>query len=667
MPLVRSSSSSFSSPMGQSASQSGPGTGLLSPGQIANNVLVLDFESFYDSKGGYTLKKQSMLEYIRDPRFKAFGAGVRGYGFDSDKASWISGWQLDNVLHSIDWSKTTLCAQNTKFDGAILAWRYGITPKAYIDTKSMAAALLGTLIKDNSLATIAAHFGLKPKGFLPTDGIAVLTPEKEQELADYCLHDTDLCWEIYHRLLPLFPPSQFAAVDWTIRRFIFPKLVLDGPKLKELNESEKVRKAKIFEEIGIERSTFTSNDKFAALLKERGFEVPQKKSPTALKKGETVWIPALAVGDSDFKDMLDSENEELVSLCEARVAAKSNILDTRSAKYMKVAPLGAWPFDMNFSGAKQTHRYSGASGGGGNPQNLRKCQDAVEHKLGHRCNGVLRQAVCAPDGWKLGVADFAGIELRIAAWLAVELKLMSAIAEGRDVYSEFASKIYDRPITKKDTVERQFGKCCILGLGYGMGWEKFIYTVRLQTGMQIDEDKAREVVDLYRRTYDRMEAYWYTLNGVIPRLHSKASGSVPNASFLKYRDGEIILPSGLPLRYPNLRLETQPGYMKGEWMYDIWRNGHKETTKLYGGKLLENICQALAGEITKVAIERAEAKGIFCAGQVHDEILAVFSAERADIDKVNLRTAMESPMPWWPVLKLNAEIGVGPNWLEAKA
>jgi DNA polymerase len=620
----------------------------LPPGQISSNVLVLDFETYYDSKKGYTLKKQSMLEYIKDPRFKAFGAGVRGYGVGKATSEWIPAARLEAFLHGMDWSKTTLCAQNTKFDGAILAWRYGIVPRAYIDTKSMAAALLGTLIKDNSLATIAAHFGLAPKGFLPTDGVETLTPEKEVELADYCLHDTDLCWEIYQRLLPQFPPSQFWAVDWTIRRFISPKLVLDGPKLKELNESEKVRKAKIFEAIKIEKSTFTSNDKFAALLKERGFEVPMKKSPTALKKGETEWIPALAVGDSDFKDMLESENEELVALCEARVAAKSNILETRSAKYLKLVDMGPWPFDMNFSGAKQTHRYSGASGGGGNPQNLTR-------------KSALRGAVCAPSGHKLGVADFAGIELRIASWLACELKLMSAISEGRDVYSEFASKIYNRTITKADLVERQFGKCCILGLGYGMGWEKFIYTVRLQTGMVIDEDKAREVVDLYRNTYDRIRYYWNTLDRMINILAEKRESVVPNATFLKIHNGEIILPSGLPLRYPNLRVDGT------EWVYDIWRNGHKETTKLYGGKLLENICQALAGEVTKVAIERAEASGIFCAGQVHDEIIAVFSAERAEIEAAKLRNAMEAPMPWWPVLKLNAEIGVGPNWLEAKA
>lgn len=643
MPLLRLSVSSSSE---ASASSSGRSTALLTPGSLNKTPLVLDFETYYNTKAGYSLKKMSMLEYIKDVRFKSLGAAVKVLG---QPTRWITARDLDAFFKTVDWGSTALVAHNAKFDGAILAWRYGIVPGQYIDTKSLSYAVHGASISDHSLATVAGHYGLAPKGFLPTDGILDLTPEKERELADYAIHDSDLCWQIYEKMAPRFPQGQNWAMDWTCRRFILPLLKLDGPRLRALNESEKVRKAKIFETIGIPKPTFSSNDKFSLLLRERGFEVPMKLSPTCKLKGGDKMIPALAIGDSDFQDMLNSENEELVSLCEARIAAKSNLLETRSAKYLALAELGNWPFDMNYSGAKQTHRYSGASGAGGNPQNLTRKSE-------------LRGAICAPEGFKLGVADFAGIELRVSAWLAGELKLMSAISEGRDVYSEFASKIYNRTITKADPIERQFGKCSILGLGYGMGWEKFIYTVRLQTGMKIDPVKSHEVIDLYRNTYDRIQSYWYTLDRVVQWLAEKKETTVPNAPFLKVRNGEIILPSGLPLRYPNLRVEDR------DWVYDVYKSNSrvKQTTKLYGGKLSENICQALAGEITKVAIERAEAAGIPCAGQVHDEILALFPAQDAEKAAEILRRSMETPMPWWPLLKLNAEVGVGPNWLEAK-
>lgn len=661
MGLVRSSASSSSA---LEVSRAGHASVYPTFGGVKLSVVFLDFETFYDTRGGYTLKKMSMAEYIRDPRFKVFGAGLGTTLWKGSKPEWFIGADLRVMLRNIDWSRTALCAQNVKFDGAILAWHYGIRPALYLDTKSMASAVLGTMTKDNSLGTLAHFYGLEPKGFLKTDGLATLTKEQEVELATYCLHDVELCRQIFERLAPRFPPEEFWSLDWTIRQFVNPSLRLDEAALQEAYDQEVKRRETIIQKacalieadlppmpfdhkLATSKKMFSSNVLFPQLLKRQGFEVPMKPSPSAAKKGETKMIPALAVGDSDFQDLLESDNGELVTLCEARVAAKSNLLETRSAKYLAVAKTGAWPFDMNYSGAKQTHRYSGGSGGGGNPQNLTK-------------KSALRQAVCVPEDYELGVGDFAGIELRLAAWLSQETRLMSAISEGRDVYSEFASKLFERPITKADADERQFGKCAILGLGYGMGWKKFIYTVRLQTGKVIDGGYSHSVVDLYRSTYDQVQQYWYALGAVIPKLASGEPWDVPNAPFLKIRNGAIILPSGLELRYPNLRIEGK------EWVYDIWRNRRKETTKLYGGKLLENICQALAGELTKLAIRRLEEAGIPCVGQVHDEILALLA--KADKERLlcQFQATMETPPPWWPQLVLKAEVGAGKNWGEAK-
>jgi DNA polymerase len=98
-----------------------------------------------------------------------------------------------------------------------------------------------------------------------------------------------------------------------------------------------------------------------------------------------------------------------------------------------------------------THRYSGASGAGGNPQNLPR-------------GSALRAAVTVPPGAVLAVADFAAVELRIVAWLAREAKLIAILSDRKgDPYSAFATKIYHRIITKEDKAERQYGKCAVLG------------------------------------------------------------------------------------------------------------------------------------------------------------------------------------------------------------
>lgn len=84
----------------------------------------------------------------------------------------------------------------------------------------------------------------------------------------------------------------------------------------------------------------------------------------------------------------------------------------------------------------------------------------------------------APEGQKLYIADLSNIEARMLAWLAKEHELVNAFATGRDVYCEFATQIYGRTITKADPLERYVGKTAILGLGYGMGADKFQATLK---------------------------------------------------------------------------------------------------------------------------------------------------------------------------------------------
>lgn len=620
-----------------------------------NNLLFIDFESFYDSANGFTLNSKqknhvSTLAYVKDPRFKTHGMSVAAI---DGPVVWVTAEEIPRWFKSIPWSDTIIVAHNVKFDGAILAWHYGIIPKGYICTQAMARALLGYKVKSHSLASVAEHFGLPPKGEMHTDGIRDLTPDQEKELSVYGIHDTELCRDIFKTLAETFPVSQYRAMNWTMRTFIQPTLELDAEVLREGNEAEKARRAKIFEELGISKKVFSSNDQFAELLESRGFEVPYKKSPKKKNPdGTPVDIPAFSVSDQGFIDLRNSPNEELQALCEARVAAKSNLLETRSQRFLEISKFGKFPVDVLFSGAKQTHRYSGADGAGGNFQNLTR-------------GSFLRKAVKAPLGYKLGVADFAAVEARIVAWLAREPKLIEAFTKNEDVYCAFASKIYQRPITKADKRERQFGKTCILGLGYGMGWKKFQYKVRIDTGMVVPEEEAKRVVKLYRFYYTRIESLWQLMDHYIPFLANGGYAKLPGIPFLTINRGCVFLPSGLPLQYPNLRWEPDSGKY-GEWIYDVWDKGHLERRHLYGGKLTENISQALAGEFTKLAIERAEDNGIMCAAQVHDEILAALLEARAKEGAGILQACMEEPPVWWPTIKLKAEVGIGPNWLEAK-
>ena len=617
---------------------------------LSRQKLVIDFESYFDSKEGYTLRKMSMVEYVRSPLFRAFGAGYQ-YILPSGtrtQTEWVTGKDLPGFFATFDWSNTEVIAHNAKFDGFILRQVYGVQPRRWIDTKGMSRAVLGKRIKNHSLATIAEHFGLAAKGIMKTDGLKDLTPDQERELAEYCLHDVELGGAIYEKLAPDFPENQMEMLHRTVQMFVAPKIELNVELLKKTAESERERKKTIFSDLQIDKAIFSSNVKFPKLLEAEGFECPMKPSPKQKNEdGTPKMIPAIALGDTDFLDILESENERLRVLCEARVAAKSNLLETRSEKLSKIGETGNWPFDVEFSGANQTHRFSGGKGAGGNPQNFTR-------------GSALRKAVEAPAGYRLIVGDFANIELRLVAYLSKDPGLIDAIENNVDLYCDFASTFYERTITKKDELERRFGKCAILGLGYGMGAKKFKRTVRLQTGQDISDAEADRAVDLYRSRYTRVPQLWYVLNSYIPLLARDEEGLFIGLP-IRYRKEALILPDGLEMQYPNLRQEE--GEKGPEWIYDIWDKGQLQRRKLYGGKVLENISQALAGILCKDA---AQQFGDKVTGLVHDEIHLVERAPFALLTKKKLERVMSMTPNWMPRMKLKAEVGMGKNWLDAK-
>lgn len=585
--------------------------------------VFIDCESFHDTKAGYSLKKMSMVEYIRDERFK-----LHGFGFADghDEPAW-----RNDPKPLIVTQRAMFIGHNAKFDAAILAWRYGIKFGCYMDTMGLAQAVLGEKVGSFSLKALAKYLGLPDKGEMRTDGLRDLDVAQETALAAYCLNDVELCRSIYYKLIGEFPESQLNAMDWTIRAFIEPKLQLNTEILERGLHEEKERREKAIIESGYSKEALASNASFSKIL---GTDAPTKQSARTGKK-----IPALALQDEGFLALRSSHP----GLYTARVAAKSTITETRATKLLEISKGGLWPFDVKFSGAVQTHRYSGGSGAGGNPQNFPKA-------------GFIRESVGVPQGCSLVVGDFAAIELRIIAALSGSTALVSQLRSGADIYSEFATEFYKRNISKSDVVERTFGKTAILGLGYGMGATKFCQTVFLRTGEKITLGEAQKAVKLYRSMYPRVPALWRNAQTLLGLLVSGMRGQVFFAPFLRFEKEAIGLPSGLKIRYPKLRR------MDGEWVYDKWiKKSAPEAVKIYGGKVIENICQALAGEVCKEAIARMSN---WAVGAVHDEIIGVTDDPYSGIKA--MRSAMETPPTWWKDLPLKAEVHSGENWQKAK-
>ena len=194
-----------------------------------------------------------------------------------------------------------------------------------------------------------------------------------------------------------------------------------------------------------------------------------------------------------------------------------------------------------------------------------------------------------------------------------------------------------------------------------MGATKFGQSTFLKTGQKITGDEAYKAVQLYRGMYPQVPRLWKNGQALLPLLASGMRGQVFFAPFLRFEREAITLPSGLKIRFPHLRRDGK------EWVYDKWiKKSAPEPVKIYGGKVIENICQALAGEILKLAVGRCERDGIAIAGTVHDEVLAVAPRARGDEFANRIRAHMEEPPEWWPKIPLKSEVAYGSNWQEAK-
>jgi DNA polymerase bacteriophage-type len=183
---------------------------------------------------------------------------------------------------------------------------------------------------------------------------------------------------------------------------------------------------------------------------------------------------ALAKGDTGFLELTEHEDPFIQELCRVRLGTKSTIEESRIERFIGIGARnkGKLPIPLKYYGA-HTGRWAGSDKV--NFQNL----PARDKK-----KKALKNAVIAPEDHVVINSDSSQIEARVLVWLAGQDDVVEWYREGRDVYSEFASKVYGRPITKKDTTERAVGKTCILGLGYGTGWSKLQQTLKIATGIK---------------------------------------------------------------------------------------------------------------------------------------------------------------------------------------
>ena len=601
------------------------------------SILTIDFETFYSPT--FSLSKMTTEEYIRSPEFEVVGVAVQ---IDDGEPEWYSGDSFGTLafLQRYDWANSIAIAHNAMFDGAILNWIYGIRPKGWIDTLSMARAIHGTEV-GGSLKVLAEYYGLGVKG---TEVVNALGLKREQfgaeQLAlygEYCTNDVALTWKLF-RAMSDFPAVELRLIDLTIRMFTEPMLRLDRLALAEHLARIKLHKLAVLGDF--DKDILMSNPKFAEALTELGVTPPMKVSPATGKQ-----TYAFSKTDEEFKALLEHADVRVQTLVAARLGTKSTLEETRTERLIGIADRGPLPVPLRYYAA-----HTGRWGGDDklNLQNLPR-------------SSLLKKCIIAPMGYYILDSDSSQIEARTLAWLAGQTDLVEAFDRGEDVYRIMASRIYDKPEADITKEERFVGKTTILGAGYGMGGVKFQAQLK-NFGVEVELEECKRVVTTYRKTYECIPKLWAEAGKALDAMLEDKHTTIGVNGILKV-DGKngILLPNGLRLKYPNLRVHQDEETGKNELVYDTKRGKAIIPTRIYGGKVIENVCQALARIIIgdQMLIVNKKYRVVMT---VHDAIACVVPEGEIHTAKEFIEMCMKLRPSWALDLPLNCEAGYGESY-----
>lgn len=612
------------------------------------NIITLDFETYFADD--FTLSKMTTESYIRDPRFEVHGCSVKLS--PQHKAEWCAG--IDDVEYmtiNVDWDNTALVCHHAHFDGLILAHHFNVRPARWLDTLSMARQQLGNHLSV-SLDNVRQHYGMPvkrtPYHLFKGKHWHEMSPEVQREVADGCCDEVESIWTLFNIMARDFPAEMYPWVDNTVRMFTEPRLVGDIAMLGEVWMDETNNKRMLLERLGVTAQQLGSDDVFAEMLRAIGVE-PEQKAMKDAADGSPRSKYAFAKTDPFMQELVDDPDDDARALAEARLSVKSTLQQTRSERLGYMASRGPLCVYLSAFGA-HTNRDSG--GDKLNFQNFTR-------------GSKLRKAIKPPKGWLAAKVDKSQIECRVLNMFAGQWDVIEKFRNKEDPYVGIASMFYKEPVYKakegdqrKDEMDakRGTGKTIELSCGFQSGADTLVRTCRKGTyGPPIHLTKAQgqEGIDIYRDTHPAVKDLW----GEAGRMISAIAGTnmpVIWGDLLEVRTGEIIGPGGTRLRYPELAYEEDDqAKFGGEWRYRT----RKGRTKLYGGKLTENIVQWLAWvafyqDVCRIGKETGfwpnernhdAATWLIPDDQYAEQTLAWFVAE------------MSRPPQWMPDIPLDAE------------
>jgi DNA polymerase len=323
---------------------------------------------------------------------------------------------------------------------------------------------------------------------------------------------------------------------------------------------------------------------------------------------------------------------------------------------------------LQYCGAQRTGRWAGR---GLQLQNLKRSpKDMVEqaeqlvespetyadsHTL-EDLGGLVRAAITASEGHTLVVSDLAAIESRVLGWLTGCAWINQTFFEGRDTYKAFAEMWLRVPYDQVDKATRTLAKPPFLGFGYGIGavgLKKYAEGM----GVPMDEEQCASAIRTARRVCHEVPTFWGHVEAAFRSVtQTGESVTVGPARITLAREGRFLtiqLPSGRKLYYDDPKIDLEDGSLGFMGQNQYTNKWERITT--WGGKLTENLCQAIARDILAFGMLLYTQRGGTIIGHVHDEVIAEEKTQWADSALAYLNYCLSVTPPWAPGLILGSE------------
>ena len=641
--------------------------------------MSIDIETYSD----VNIKKAGLYRYVQSPAFRVL---LFAYSFDSAAPAVIDlangepiPLEVQNALFSPDIVKH---AYNAAFEWYCLSKHFFVRePAKWLPqwrctmVHGLYCGLIGGLGKVGEVLGLPADKqkdkigGLLIQKFcVPGKNGQPITPAQEPQkwglFKSYCKQDVVTEMEVERRL-SAFPVPDRVQREWEQDM----RVNLAGVRL-DMDLAEGAKAYADAELAGLKEQlrliTGLANPGSAA----------QMKAWLSEQLGEEV--PKL--DKAAVEEYLD--REELPVKVRAALELKQRLGKTSVAKYKAmldcVCPDGRIRGLLQFYGASRTGRWAGRLAQMQNlPRNYIEELDYARElvKTGRvgelavvfgnvpdTLSQLIRTAFIPAEGHKFVVADFSAIEARVIAWLAGETWRMKAFANGEDIYCASASRIFGVPVVKHGINGhlRQKGKVAELACGYGGG----VPAMKSMGGANMPESELKQIINDWRRASPSIVQLWYALESAA--MAAVRTGMPESAAGLIFRYEStpedlrfltIELPSGRKLFYANPFFA--PNRFGNDSLHYYGAKAGKWTAlETYGGKLTENVVQAIARDCLAAALDNLEAAGYRTVMHIHDEVILDVPSDKADLEAV-CKLMCAPPIPWARGLLLNADGFVG--------